>query len=143
MGKAIKQLGITLKTFQSRPTSTKITRILSELGLKREDVLPEKCLHKRGVYFCWLINETDIFRKDLKTYTYINRPVEDIYAYWYKRWFERRYNKYKDKLKPKDYSLPKKEVQLGSFIEEPPITFEFEDDIVFNFADDDIVFNFE
>jgi hypothetical protein len=143
MSKAIKQLGITLKTFQSRPTSTKITRILSELGLKREDVFPEKCLHKRGVYFCWLINETDIFRKDLKTYTYINRPVEDIYAYWYKRWFERRYNKYKDKLKPKDYSLPKKEMLLGTFIEEAPITFEFEDEIMFDFADDDIVFNFE
>jgi hypothetical protein len=51
----------------------------------------------------------------------------------------------KDKIfeKPKDYSLPKKEMLLGSFIEEAPITFEFEDEIVFNFVDDDIIFNFE
>jgi sulfur relay (sulfurtransferase) DsrC/TusE family protein len=82
-------------------------------------------------------------RKYLKTYTYINRPEQEIYSYWYKRWFERRYNNYKDKLKPKDYSLPKKEARLGSFIQETPITFGFEDEIIFNFADDDIVFNFE
>jgi effector-binding domain-containing protein len=143
MNKASKQLGIVLKKSQSRPTTAKIIRILSELGLKREDAFPEKCLHKRGVYFCWLINETDIFRKDLKTYTYINRPEQEIYNYWYKRWFERRYNNYKDKLKPKDYSLPKKEMLLGRFIQETPITFGFEDEIIFNFADDDIVFNFE
>lgn len=129
-----KQIGIKLKTKQSRPTTTKLSKILKFLNLKREDVFPEKLRHKRGVYFCWLIKEEDVFRKDLKDVTYISRELHDIISYWEKRWFERRYSKYKGKLQPYDYSLPKDELQLSKFIQE---------EIVFDFVDDDIVFDFE
>jgi len=94
-------LGLKLnKRFPTYPLKKKMTPLLKffpNIGMNDVMSVP----HHRGIYFCWLINEQDIFHKKNVIPTFIDRPLDKIVNYWKKRWFERRWKKYSHLAKQK------------------------------------------
>jgi len=87
------------KITQTFVITHKLGKVSRFLGLTVKDILSPGG-NKRGVYFCWLINNNQIL-KSLENCepNYIDRSFDDIMDYWKKRWFKRRWKKYHSRSK--------------------------------------------
>lgn len=92
--------------------------ICKRLGLVASVYLETRGAHKRGVYFCPMTHNWKEILVSPETIQpeFIDRPVSDVIKYWLERWFARRWDKYKSKLKDYDPSVYR--VSLQSSLKE-------------------------